>query len=77
MAVLDSHGRSALDDFRVQAAGWAAILGLTGPSDPESVAGRALAGLMVTGQNATVARREMDQRAPLLRTFYPVVRATP
>lgn len=68
---------TALDDFRIQAAGWAAILGLTGPSDPESVAGRALAGLMVTGQNATVARREMDQRAPLLRTFYPVVRATP
>lgn len=67
----------ALDDFRVRAGGWAAILGLAGPSDPESVAARALAGLMVTGQNATVARGEMDQRAPLLRTFYPVVRATP
>lgn len=59
-------------DFQDETNRWIATLGLTGSADPTSVAARALAGLEVTGQNATIARREMEARLPLLLTFYPV-----
>jgi hypothetical protein len=72
---LTTDGRyvdQVLQDFQVQARGWAAILGLTGAASPEAIAERALAGLHLTGQNATIARRELQDRAPLFATFYPI-----
>ncbi len=61
-----------LDDFRLEALGWAAALELVGPPTPDGLAERALGGLVATGQNATIARRDLENRAPLLSGLYPV-----
>ncbi len=62
-----------MDDWRVQAEGWAAVLGLVGVGSLEDLAQRALTALGATGQNATVVREELQRlRGPLLRSLYPI-----
>ncbi len=69
----DSVVDEQMDDWRLQAEGWAAVLGLVGAGSLDELGQRAFAALGSTGQNATVAREELQRlRGPLLRSLYPI-----
>lgn len=52
---------------------WAATLGFRYGLPPEQVGAAAMSALSDTGQNATITRNEIGDRAPLLRAAYDVV----
>lgn len=65
--------RSALQrQWSDQVTAWATSLGFEPGMGPSAVAAAAREGLSTTRQNARIARREMEERAPLLRAAYPI-----
>jgi hypothetical protein len=61
-------------DWARTVARWAGALGLAAVTSVEDVPGSALRALGATGQEARIARREMQEFAPALEAAYPVVR---
>lgn len=59
-------------EWRDRAASWAASLGFQPDASSDAVRARALDALSTTRQNASIARRELEAREPLLRAAYPV-----
>ncbi|MFP3949196.1 MAG: peptidylprolyl isomerase, partial [Longimicrobiales bacterium] len=59
-------------EWRDQVDAWAIALGFEAGSASSAVAARALEALSTSRQNASIARRELESREPLLRAAYEV-----
>lgn len=59
-------------EWQDQATAWAASLGFRAGDPAAAVRGRALEALSTTRQNASIARRELESREPLLRAAYSI-----
>lgn len=59
-------------EWRDRAVAWGASLGFQAGAAADAVGARALEALSTTRQNASIARRELEAREPLLRAAYPV-----
>ena len=69
---------ATMDEWRLQAQGWAGLLGLVTSGSAEGIRAVSLGALAATGQNATVAREALSrERGPLLRTLYEIETAIP
>jgi hypothetical protein len=64
------HEEALRLEWMRQAQGWAAVLGFRPALGREALGRASLDALGATGQNATLARRELLERAPLLRRSY-------
>ncbi len=72
LAVPENERTEVEREWRDRVTRWAASLGFRPGMAPSRVADAALEGLSTTAQNATIARREARERAPLLRAAYPI-----